>query len=142
MGKHFLRPLSERSQISGTYVSGARPCGYKLRVETSLAAMSKKVDRLELMNSRKGVRVYWPDKKSVTVERNVYFDRTSASHPKGEIDGLIGMKANAPVVPNTPSAPSSSQTTEPPAPVTSTRVPSPPPAAEPVPEEPPTEKCI
>jgi len=90
----------------------------------------------------KGVRVYWLDKKSVTVEQNVCFDRTSASRPKGEIDGLIGTKANAPVVPNTPSAPSSSQTTEPPAPVTPSRVPSPPPAAEPVPEEPPAEKCI
>jgi len=61
----------------------------------------------------KGVRVYWPNKKSVTVKWNVYFDRTSASRPEGEIDGLIRMKANAPVVLNTPSALFSSQTTEP-----------------------------
>ena len=54
MGKHLLRLLSERSWISGMYVSGARPCGYELRVETSLAAVSEKVDGLELMSSRKG----------------------------------------------------------------------------------------
>jgi len=88
------------------------------------------------------VRVYWPDKKPVTVEQNVYYDRMSASHPEGEIDGLIGTIANAPVVPNTSSAPSSSQTTKSPTPATPSRIPSPPPAAEPVPEEPPTEKCI
>ena len=54
MGKHLLRLLSERSQISGTYVSGARLCGYELRVETSLVAVSEKVDGLELTSSRKG----------------------------------------------------------------------------------------
>ena len=34
----------------------------------------------------KGVCVYWPDKKNVTVERNVYYDQmyTSVSHFKGE----------------------------------------------------------
>ena len=49
----------------------------------------------------------------------------SASHPEGEIDELIGMKANTPIVPSTPSAPtSSSQAAKPPAPA-------PPPAAKP-----------
>jgi len=78
----------------------------------------------------------------MTVEWNIYFDRISAFCPEGEIDGLIRMKANAPVVLNISSALSSSQTTEPPAPATPSRVPSSPPAAEPVPEEPSTEKCI
>ena len=34
----------------------------------------------------KGVRVYWPDKKTVSTERNVYFDKTqlSVSHLEGE----------------------------------------------------------
>ena len=77
----------------------------------------------------------------MTVERNVYYDRTSASRPEGEIDGLIGMKANAPIVLNTPNVPSSSQTMEPTASITPSRIPSPPPA-EPVPEEPPTEKRV
>jgi len=60
----------------------------------------------------------------------------SASHSEGEIDGLIRTKAN------TLSAPSSSQTTEPPTPAIPSRIPSPPPAAESVPEEPPAEKHI
>jgi len=64
----------------------------------------------------------------------------SASRPEGEIDGLIGTKANTPIVPSMPSAPtSSSQAAEPPAPP---RTPTPPPAAEPAPEEPPAEKRI
>ena len=50
------------------------------------------------------------------------------------------MKANTPIIPSTPSAPtSSSQAAEPPAPP---HTPTPPPAAEPAPEEPPTEKRI
>ena len=86
------------------------------------------------------MRVYWLDKKSVTVERNIYYDRTSVSCPKGEIDGLIRMKANTPIVLSTPSAPtSSSQAAEPPAPLCT---PTPPPAAKPAFKEPPAEKHI
>ena len=49
----------------------------------------------------KGVRIYWPDKRSVTVERNIYFNKstTSASHLEGEIDGIVETKANAPAKP-------------------------------------------
>ena len=32
----------------------------------------------------KGVRVYWPDTGTVTVERNTYYDNSSASHLEGE----------------------------------------------------------
>jgi len=49
----------------------------------------------------KGVRVYWPDKRNVTVERNVYYDQTctSVSRFEGENwDGFIQVEAkpNAP----------------------------------------------
>ena len=88
------------------------------------------------------MRVYWPDKKSVTVKQNIYYDRMSASRSEGEIGGLIRMKANAPIVLNTPSVPSSSQITEPSAPTTPSCVPSLPPAAKPVPEEPNAEKHV
>ena len=88
------------------------------------------------------MRVYWSDKKSVTVEQNVYYDRTSASRPEGEIDGIIGTKANTPAALNMRSVPSSSQTSEFPASATLPRNPSSPPAAEPVPDEPPTEKRV
>jgi len=30
------------------------------------------------------VRVYWPDTKTITVERNTYYDNSSASHLEGE----------------------------------------------------------
>ena len=73
---------------------------------------------------------------------NVYYNRTSASHPKGEINGIVGTKANAPVVPNAPSMPtSSSQTAEPPAPATPPCTPSPP-ATESAQEDPPAAKRI
>jgi hypothetical protein len=32
----------------------------------------------------KGVRVYWPDTKTITVEWNTYYDNLSASHLEGE----------------------------------------------------------
>lgn len=67
----------------------------------------------------KGVRVYWPDKKFVTVERNVYYDETaaSASRLEGEIDGIIETKANVPAKPfEKMNAPTSSPTIDPPAP--------------------------
>ena len=32
----------------------------------------------------KGVRVYWPDTRTITVERNTYYDDSSASHLEGE----------------------------------------------------------
>ena len=88
------------------------------------------------------MRIYWPDKKSVTVERNVYYDKTSASRPEGEIIGIVGTKANAPVVPNAPSMPtSSSQSAEPPASAPPPHILTPP-APEPIAEEPPTAKRI
>jgi hypothetical protein len=44
----------------------------------------------------KGVRVYWPDKKTVSVERNVYYDPTgtSASRLEGEDWEFIETKAD------------------------------------------------
>jgi hypothetical protein len=47
----------------------------------------------------KGVRVYWPDKKTVTTERNIYFDKTgmSASRLEGEEwDGFTETKPDKP----------------------------------------------
>ena len=32
----------------------------------------------------KGIRVYWPDTRTITVKRNTYFDNSSASHLEGE----------------------------------------------------------
>ena len=32
-----------------------------------------------ISDESKGVRVYWPDKKTVSTERNIYFDKTGSS---------------------------------------------------------------
>ena len=46
----------------------------------------------------KGVRVYWPDKTTVSVERNVHYNNSGSSVPriKGENDILIETMANSP----------------------------------------------
>lgn len=57
----------------------------------------------------KGVQVYWPDTKTITVERNTYYDNTSACHLEGENTLTINeMSAETqapnpnPAVPNVP----------------------------------------
>jgi hypothetical protein len=39
---------------------------------------------LGIDDEAKGVRVYWPDTKTVTIERNTYFDNSSADRLEGE----------------------------------------------------------
>jgi len=87
----------------------------------------------------KGVRIYWPDKKSVSVERNVHYRKTdtSASCFKEEIDEIIEMKANdLPKASNPSNKSLPSPCTEMPAPSTS------PPASESALEELPAERRI
>ena len=53
----------------------------------------------------KGVRIYWPDKRTVGVERNVYVDKTgaSASRLEGEEwDGFGETDTDTPVMPQNP----------------------------------------
>ena len=91
----------------------------------------------------KGVHIYWPDKRSVTIERNIYFDKStmSASHLEGEIDGIVETKANAPAKPpETPSTLKSSPPANFPAPATSPHILAPPPAPVITPVEPPADK--
>ena len=57
----------------------------------------------------KGIHVYWPDKHNVTVEQNVYVDKTggSNSHLKGEVwDGFIETKIDEPIIQNSTVPPS------------------------------------
>jgi len=46
---------------------------------------------LEIDEEYKGVRVWWPDMKTVGIEHNVYYDnsRSSDSHYEGEDDGRV-----------------------------------------------------
>lgn len=50
----------------------------------------------------KGVRIYWPDTKSITVKCNVYFNDSSASHNEGEQDNVVITKTDLPFVLKTP----------------------------------------
>ena len=50
----------------------------------------------------KGSRVYWPDRMSVTVERNLYFDNMALSTSRlegedGQFDGFVQTKVDLPV---------------------------------------------
>jgi len=52
-------------------------------------------------NKSKGVRVYWPDKKTVSVEHNVYYDKTCSSIywlEGEELDEFVKMKIDEPVI--------------------------------------------
>ena len=42
----------------------------------------------------KGLQIYWPDTKSITVKHNIYYDNVSASHNKGEQDKVVVMKSD------------------------------------------------
>ncbi len=43
----------------------------------------------------KGIRVYWPDTKKITVEQNIYYDNSSACRSEGEQNlEIVEMKAN------------------------------------------------
>ena len=47
--------------------------------------------------------MYWPDLKTVTVERNLYFNNSTASHFEEEDDApVVEMNAEVPVVQNQP----------------------------------------
>jgi len=55
----------------------------------------------------KGARIYWPDKQTVTVERNIYYLPTSSSilRKEGEEDIIIVPQTEAPAHVNPPTAP-------------------------------------
>jgi hypothetical protein len=53
-----------------------------------------------ISDESKGVRVYWPDKKTVSTERNIYFDKTQlqVSRLEGEEWELTETKSHNPPV--------------------------------------------
>ena len=81
----------------------------------------------------KGMHMYWPDRMTVGVERNVYYDKTnvSVSQFEGEESGIIKPKTDLPNIPK-PFPPVNHIPTPP-------RAPSPPPASQ---IKAPTAKCI
>ena len=63
-------------------LSDVREWGEKVwvRVEkgTKLGGRVKEGRWMGVSDESKGVRVYWPDKKTVSTERNVYYDKTQS----------------------------------------------------------------
>jgi hypothetical protein len=91
----------------------------------------------------KGFRIYWPDSRKVTVERNVYHDKTGASADRlegedweFEIDST-DLKSTPEVSKSIPPAPSTSSTAPPapPAPPTAPPAPVDAPELEPIPQK-------
>jgi hypothetical protein len=86
-------------------LSGLRKWGEKtyVRIEggTKLGGRVREGCWLGVDEQLKGVQIYWPDTKSITVERNVYYDDTSASRCEGEKD-IIVTKTNLPNYNKTP----------------------------------------
>src|SRR6266545_1576101 len=87
-----------------------------------LGGQVRKGHWLGIDDESKGIRVWWPDTKTVGVERNVYYDNScsSASHFEGENDGreFVEMRTDKPFVPlkksptvtsETPESPSTTQ---------------------------------
>ena len=65
-----------------------------------------------LDDQSKGVRVYWPDKRKVSIERNVYVDKTGASNSRLEgedWDGFIETKLDEPITPKSMAPPKNSE---------------------------------
>ena len=84
-------------------LSGVREWGEKVfvRIEggTKLGGRVREGRWLGVDEQSKGVRIYWPDSKSITVERNVYFDDASVSRNEGEHEDTVVTKNDLPDTP-------------------------------------------
>ena len=74
------------------------------RVEkgTKLGGRVREGHWLGVDEESKGARIYWPDTRAVSVERNIYFNNPLASRVVEEEDVIINMNANLPQVPGNP----------------------------------------
>jgi len=76
-------------------LKGVQEWGEKvwIRVEKSdkLSGRVCKGHWLEIDEESKGVRVWWPDTKTVGIERNIYYDNSCSSDSRyeGEDDGRV-----------------------------------------------------
>ncbi|PPQ85111.1 hypothetical protein CVT26_005400 [Gymnopilus dilepis] len=88
---------------------GLREWGEKVwvRVEgrNKLGGRVKEGRWIGVNDKSKGDRVYWPDSRKVSVKRNVYYDRTSASRLEGEErEIVVETNADLPINPQDPTA--------------------------------------
>ena len=81
-------------------LKGVREWGEKVyvRVEkgTKLGGRVREGRWLGVDEESKGARVYWPDTKAVSVERNIYFNNPSASRVEEEDEAVINTNADLP----------------------------------------------
>jgi hypothetical protein len=74
-------------------LGGLRELGEKTYVQieggTKLGGRVREGRWLGVDEQSKGVQIYWLDTKSITVERNIYYDDMSASSYKGEQDVIV-----------------------------------------------------
>ena len=78
-----------------------------VRIEggTKLGGRVREGHWLGVDEQSKGVRIYWLDTKSITVEINVYFDDLSVSCNEGEHEEVVVTKNDLPDTPNVVEAP-------------------------------------
>ena len=71
-----------------------------MRIEagTKLGGRVREGHWLGIDNESKGAQVYWPDSKTVNVERNIYFNSTSVNCREDENECVGLTKANLPIV--------------------------------------------
>ena len=89
----------------------------RLEKGTKLGGRVKEGRWMGISDESKGVQVYWPDKKTVSTERNVYFDKTqlSVSRLEGEELEFTETKSDNPIIPshNPPALPTNPQIAQP-----------------------------
>jgi hypothetical protein len=88
-------------------LKGVREWGEKVyvRIEggTKLGGRVREGRWLGMDEESKGARIYWPDTKSVTVERNIHYDNSSASRfEEEEAVEIVKTTANLPVANDVP----------------------------------------
>src|ERR1700678_1302435 len=87
-------------------LKGVREWGEKVyvRVEkgTKLGGRVREGRWLGIDEESKGARIYWPDTRAVSVERNIYFNNPLASRVVEEEEVIVNTDANLPPVPENP----------------------------------------
>ena len=76
-----------------------------VRIEggTKLGGRVREGKWLGVDEESKGVRIYWPDSKTVTVERNVYYENPSVNcFEEEELVEVIKTNIDLPAAPNPP----------------------------------------
>ena len=110
LNRTMMKPVEGMTPYEAAFgkkpnLKGVREWGENVyvRVEkgTKLGGHVREAKWLGMDEESKGVRVYWPDTRSVTVEHNIYFNNSSARRVEEEDDvEVIKTTTDLPVVGN------------------------------------------